>query len=113
MLTVERDYKQMGLCSGPEVPNCALIRSRAENKTEAIELELKGQYVYLDTPGTIDMAAFYSCQLRGGSKGFPHFFPLTLTLVILCLIHFHIQGWKFQCIMPKYQDRRYYHLMER
>lgn len=39
----------MGLCLGPEVPNWALIRSSGENKTEGIELELKGQYVYPDT----------------------------------------------------------------
>lgn len=78
MLTVEKDYKQMGLCSGPEVPNCALIRSRAENKTGAIELELKGQCVYPDTLGTIDIAAFYSCQLRGGSSAFSGFFSPSL-----------------------------------
>lgn len=46
----KEDYYQIGLCLGPEVPNWALIRSRGENKTEGIELELKGQYVDPGTP---------------------------------------------------------------
>lgn len=35
----------MGLCLWPEVTNWALIWSRGHNKTEAAELELKGQHV--------------------------------------------------------------------
>lgn len=37
----------MGLCLWPEVTNWALIWTRGHNKTEAAELELKGQHVYV------------------------------------------------------------------